>query len=476
MSNFIIFAAKDEDAIRHYNETEHEYRTKFERDRDRIIFCKEFRRLSGKTQVFVAGYDDNIRTRLTHTLEVAQIAKTIARHLNLNDILTEGIALGHDIGHTPFGHVGERTLNLIANGCDALKNINDFIPPDQQGFKHNWQSLRVATKLERIDRSFPGLNLTDYTLWGILNHSSLEYKECSYFNESRCTLKHEHNSCKKNTFSLKFYENCNEYLRKESWTIEGLVVNWADEIAQRNHDLQDGIVSKIVDKNELTQILKETFGSFLTEAETKQLETIKAETIQSYYIAQISRFITNIYVSRLLENTKNNMRLIKDKYQLSSSNNFYNNKDAIRIEREIPQIVSYQSEFENKEKEFHLFLKGRIINSGQAQRMDGKSNYIILQLVKAFLTNPQQLPDSTIISIYRNSSNFDLDKALEKIPLSEVTAQKRNELQRDYHNHKLEGFKIALLRTICDYIAGMTDQYALDQYEMLYGGTRFRNT
>lgn len=119
------FAANPDD-VRRFNEKdkEHKYRNKFERDRDRILYSKEFRRLSGKTQVFVTGFDDHVRTRLTHTLEVSQITKTICKELKLNEGLGEAIAIGHDIGHTPFGHIGERTLNYIMTGCDDIKGIN----------------------------------------------------------------------------------------------------------------------------------------------------------------------------------------------------------------------------------------------------------------------------------------------------------------------------------------------------------------
>ena len=145
-------------------EDKHTIRNEFERDRDRIMYSRAFRRLSGKTQVFLAGNDDHVRTRLTHTLEVAQIARTISKALGLNEYLTEAIALGHDIGHTPFGHIGERMLNSIMNGCYKIKDFNDEndIIKDHKGFKHNWQSLRVATVLE------PNMNLTNYTLWGIV--------------------------------------------------------------------------------------------------------------------------------------------------------------------------------------------------------------------------------------------------------------------------------------------------------------------
>lgn len=474
MSNFILFAAKDQDAKKYHAEEDHPFRTKFERDRDRILYCKEFRRLSGKTQVFVAGSDDSVRTRLTHTLEVTQIAKTIAKHLNLNEVLTEAISYGHDIGHTPFGHVGERTLNLLVNECDVIKNINDFIVPDQRGFKHNWQSVRVATRLEKIDRNFPGLNLTDYTLWGILNHSKLEYSSCPNNDEARCSLKHEYNKCEKKSFSLQFYDQYNKYINKCSWTIEGFVVSWADEIAQRNHDIQDGLMSNIVDKNELVESIKKIFNEYITKDEKDQLDKIKKENIKTYYQAKLSRFIVNFYVTRLLDNTKKNLTSLVSKYALSSENNFNKNKMLINEKEDIFQIVSYTSDFKKIEEKFHLYIKDRIINSGVAQRMDGKSNYIILQLVKAYLSNPQQLPDPTIISIYQNYNEFNLDSRLKKVPISEIVAKKRNKLQTDYYNRKNSDFKVALLRTICDYIAGMTDQYALDQFEILYGGSGFR--
>jgi len=475
MSNFILFAAKDNDTNRYHPEDDHAIRSKFERDRDRILYSKEFRRLSGKTQVFVAGSDDNVRTRLTHTLEVSQVASTIARHLNLNEILTEAISYGHDIGHTPFGHVGERTLNLLVNGCTVIKNINEFVHPELRGFKHNWQGIRVATKLERISRRYTGLNLTDYTLWGMLNHSSLEYKPCLYCNEGQCTIKHERNkSCVSTPLSLKFYNQYNIYINDLSWTIEGLVVSIADEIAQRNHDIQDGLMSKIIDKKELIDLILNIFKNQLSQIETAKLKEIKSEPVTNYCLAYISKFIVNLFVTRLLSNTKINLRSIRDKYTLNSDNTFNDNKKAIKSGYDITKIVNYDDEMLDAEKKFHKYVKDRIINSGQAQRMDGKSSYIILQLVKAYITNPQQLPDSTIISIYSNFNGYDIDKYNKKSPISGIVADKRNKLQNDYFNHGNEKFKVALLRTICDYIAGMTDQYALDQYEILYGGSRFR--
>lgn len=160
-------------------EKEHRYRTPFMRDRDRILYSKAFRRLSGKTQIFFTSFDDHARTRLTHTLEVAQIAKTIAGQLGLDQDLAEAIALGHDLGHTPFGHVGERVLNGIMNNCSSFVTLQDCC---EMGFKHNLQSLRVAQELERKGEE-AGLNLTNVTMFGLYAHTSADWRKknpCEY--------------------------------------------------------------------------------------------------------------------------------------------------------------------------------------------------------------------------------------------------------------------------------------------------------
>jgi len=164
---------------REHKEISTKYRNNFQKDRDRILYSKSFRRLSGKTQVFLAGQNDHLRTRLTHSLEVNQISKTISNALNFNLDLTEAIALGHDIGHTPFGHVGERTLNYIMNGCEIIKDFNNDLDIQKKGFKHNVQALRILNELERKNENYNGLNLTNYTLWGIVNHTGKGNKDCN---------------------------------------------------------------------------------------------------------------------------------------------------------------------------------------------------------------------------------------------------------------------------------------------------------
>ncbi len=197
-------ALASESKGRALDEEKCEIRTDFCRDRDRIIHCKSFRRLKQKTQVFLAPMGDHYRTRLTHTLEVSQIARTVSRALRLNEDLTEAIALGHDIGHTPFGHAGERAL--------------DSLIKDEGGFTHYEQSVRVVEKLERDHR---GLNLTYETIDGIRNHTKGDWPS----------------------------------------TFEGRVVRFADRIAFINHDIEDAIAARVLDEREIPAHVIDTLGN-----------------------------------------------------------------------------------------------------------------------------------------------------------------------------------------------------------------------
>jgi dGTPase len=287
MQNRTFIGAADEKYAKRGNgETQHLYRNEFSRDRDRILYSKEFRRLAGKTQVFVNGYDDHVRTRLTHTLEVSQIAQTICDVLGLNMVLAEAIALGHDLGHTPFGHIGERTLNHFTNGCDVFKDFNDGLEPSKMGFKHNWQGLRVVTELEKMNPGHAGLNLTDYTLWGILHHSKLDWGECKKCIDGKCSLRHSNNLCPKHepVYNVDFYNNLRNSFTDTSWTVEALIVAWADEIAQRHHDIEDGLEAKIIDKNELIQFFSDCFNGFLSETEQQTILGLRLEQDKTYYI------------------------------------------------------------------------------------------------------------------------------------------------------------------------------------------------
>lgn len=220
------------------------HRGEFSKDRDRILYSKSFLRMRGKTQVFMLQNNDYIRTRLTHTLEVNQIAKTIAIALCQNIELVEAIALGHDVGHTPFGHIGERTLrNILENDIDTL--------PEKKGFKHNLQALRLLCELEK-GADYPdtkGLNLTKYVLWGIAHHSSI--KRITEYDQ-------EGNIINKEVIKTEnpIYDN---YLNsiKNYWSFEGLIVALADEIAQRHHDIEDSLLYGVVNRKTIIEKLNE---------------------------------------------------------------------------------------------------------------------------------------------------------------------------------------------------------------------------
>ncbi len=269
-------------------------------DRDRILYSKAFRRLSDKTQVFFSDEIKDIRTRLTHTLEVNQIAKTIVTALGCNLDLAEAIALGHDVGHTPFGHVGERALNLIMNNCEQL---GIPIKENNMGFKHNLQSLRVLCDLEGE------LNLSKYTLWGIVNHSKLAYSNCEV-KQRICYSLHHPAFCTKQgpqkcRLSCAFYDS---YLEKiggnDYWSIEGLVVALADEIAQRHHDIEDSIRFSIIGRNELIDKLimfVPVFSDLDNDNYNKLKDLVNAS--EDVFLAQFSRLIVKSYVTNLIEET-----------------------------------------------------------------------------------------------------------------------------------------------------------------------------
>lgn len=484
-----MFAAKQDDTKRICEkEGEHKVRSKFERDRDRILYSKAFRRLSGKTQVFVTSFDDHVRTRLTHTLEVSQITTTICRALNFNEILGEAIAIGHDIGHTPFGHVGERTLNYIMTGCDNIKGINNNMDNEYKGFKHNWQGLRTVMELEKISRKYNGLNLTPYTLWGILNHSKKSYGKCgrefvsngtAFKKEKLCSLKQTFSECDgyDKKFSLDFYNKYEKNIPEEAWTVEALVVRQADEIAQRHHDIEDALEANIIEKEELICKIEEYFGSWLSEGYwSADLNKIKEEENKVYYMPMISKLIVDFLTTKYIENLKEILDNLIIKYDIKSSNDFHKYKSIIKRNYEFNneplfEVFSYDESLKLKEEEFQKYLRYRILNSFLAQAMDGKSSFILRQIIKAYVSNPQQLPDKTILTLYKNYLKSDEWGYYEgkKKSFKYIVGELRNKLNEDYFTKFNEEFNMILLRTICDYIAGMTDSYAIEQYNLLYG-------
>lgn len=470
-----FLSADPNQALRSYRKEEEDLlRDKFARDRDRILFSKEFRRLMGKTQVFVSGFDDHIRNRLTHTLEVSQIAQSISKYFGFNLTLTESISLGHDVGHTPFGHVGERLLNLITNNCDSYKDFRTETDA-QKGFKHNWQGIKVVSTLEKISTKYKGLNLTDYTLWGILNHSNLKYRKCEYYSGSGiCNYRHKNEACQNTSdeFCLDYYYRFSRLINNESWSFEALVVRLADEIAQRHHDIEDGLVAHILDRKDLVDTFASTFDPYLNKNDKIKLNTIKKSQNINYVLHDLSSLILGFYSINLISNSEVKISDLLKKYNLNqSSKEFFSIKKAITENEAIFNLINYDPDYNERDKKFQEYLYNRILNSHLAQTMDGKANFILRRIIHAYLSNPKQLPDSTIITFFSNYlSDIEFNKLLKSKSLTELAGKLRNEINNLHNRNNDKKYKSIILRTIVDMIAGMTDSFALSQYRMLYEG------
>lgn len=392
-----------------------------------------------------------MRTRLTHTLEVSQIARTIVSSLGCNLDLTEAIALGHDVGHTPFGHVGERTLNLILNNCEQ-RNIP--IRENNLGFKHNLQSIRVLCDLEGE------LNLSKYTLWGIANHSKIQYTDCQ-LKQGICYSIHHPSQCQRprndgHRLCCTFYDDYLETINRDKyWSIEGLVVGLADEIAQRHHDIEDGLRYKILERDSLLNQLTvfEAVFSVLDNENYRNLKLLSSEP-DDVFIANFSRLIVKAYVVNLVEDTKRRINEMGINLRINGPQAFRQLKKDISI-IDAKNLVGFSTEFEIADKSFHFFLKSSILNSYAAQSMDGKGAFLIRRIFEASLSNPSQLPDDQIRSFYKAIH-------LPNKPIwqmrGEINSYRNTELRR---NH--------LMRVIADYISGMTDAYAYNQFDLLYG-------
>ena len=349
-----------------YKENEHPYRSAYQRDRDRVIHSAAFRRLEYKTQVFVNHEGDYYRTRLTHTLEVAQIARTIATALRLNTDLTEAIALAHDLGHTPFGHSGEEAL--------------DELMAKFGGFNHNLQSLRVVDLLEERYPNFPGLNLTWEVREGIVKHSSAFDKKAKI----------------------------KELASNESGTLETQIVDIADEIAYDNHDLDDGLTSGLLKESDLVKLpiwnnacAKISKIYFKTDGDKK-----KYLIIRSLIDAQVTDLIQEA------EKRINRLKL----------------KSYLEVKKIDEKIISFSKDMLKLRKPLRRFLMEKLYHHYRVIRMSNKAKRFIQELFKVYIDRPGQLPPQI---------------------------QKRI---------SVDGKR----RVVCDYIAGMTDRYALDEYKKLF--------
>ncbi len=352
---------------RQFKEENHPFRTPFQRDRDRVIHSSAFRRLEYKTQVFVYHEGDHYRTRLTHTIEVAQISRTIARALGLNEDLAEAIALAHDLGHPPFGHSGEKVLNRLMQA--------------HGGFEHNAHSLRIVEVLEQRYPGFDGLNLTFEVREGIAKHRS----------------EHDHPDPDKR------YDD-------GSPCLEAQIVDIADEIAYNNHDIDDGLHSDMLSAEDLLEV----------ELWRKNLEEVKGSNSGADFKVlkyQTIRRIINQQVTDLVDTAE---EAIKENGILTI--------DDVRA-RKTP-IAHFSPGMHEMNKQLKIFLNNNLYRHHRVIRMADKAERIIKELFSAYLREPRLLP-----------------------PLTCSLIGDRGEKKH---------------RVICDYIAGMTDRFALGEYKKLF--------
>jgi len=343
------------------------YRSQFQRDRDRIIHSSAFRRLEYKTQVFVNHEGDLFRTRLTHSVEVAQIARGIARALGVNEDLTEAIALAHDLGHTPFGHAGQDALNECMTAFG--------------GFEHNLQSLRIVDVLEERYAEFDGLNLCFETREGIIKHCSLE--------------------------SAKLLGDVGlRFLNDRRPTLEAQICNLADEIAYNNHDVDDGLRSGLIELAQLEEV-----GLF-----ARHIHGVRQAYPQlagRRLIHETVRRMINTLVSNLIETTQNSL-----------ADHRVDNVDDVR---RAPLLVRFSEELAESQREMKRFLRTNLYRHYRVWRMSHKASRIIADLFAAFHSDSRLLPPQ-----YQLMAETDAPRA------------------------------------IADYIAGMTDRYAIREHRRLF--------
>ena len=333
-SNLALFKSKG----RIFKEANSLYRTPFQRDRDRIIHSASFRRLKHKTQVFVNTEGDHYRTRITHSIEVAQIARSIAKHLGLNDDLAETLSLAHDLGHTPFGHAGEDALN------ECMSNFG--------GFDHNLQTLRIIMFLEHKYLRFKGLNLTIETLDGLLKHNGPI----------------EDPSLVKKLIGLKNFKNKINF--GNSASLEAQISAISDDIAYNNHDIQDGIKAEMFNLNDLIEI------NFFRDIYKSHKNNIKKNN-KEILIYQIIRDSIDLMVKDLIKNTINNLK----KNKIKSLNNVYKHEKI---------IVCFSEKFLKIEKEIRFFLRTKMYNHKKVLIKNNKGKKIVKDLFISINKKPNK--------------------------------------------------------------------------------------
>jgi len=342
-------------------------RTPFQRDRDRIVHCTAFRRLEYKTQVFVNHEGDLYRTRLTHSLEVAQIARSVARSLRVNEDLVEAIALAHDLGHTPFGHAGQDALN------ECMKPFG--------GFEHNLQSLRVVDELEERYGAFDGLNLCFETREGILKHCSLE------------------NARKLGAVAERFL------LRRQA-SLEAQIANLADEIAYNNHDVDDGLRSGLIVAEQIDTVP-------IVARHSAEVRYRFPDIGERRAVYETVRRMINTLVVDLIDETRRRITLATP--------------TSVEDVRGAEPLVGFSEQIRGEQEVLKSFLRDKLYRHAEVMRMTTKSSRIVRELFDAFHQEPRLLPAD--------------------------------------HQSRVAAHGP---RAIADYIAGMTDRYAIREHRRLF--------
>jgi dGTPase len=354
---------------RRHSEREHDYRAIYQRDRDRIVHSRAFRRLEYKTQVFVNHEGDHYRTRLTHSIEVSLIGRTVARALGLNEDLVECLALSHDLGHTPFGHLGEEVLDDLLDG--------------HGGFDHNRQTLRIVEVLEDRYTRFPGLNLTWEVREGIAKHSGrIDVGRAPEFAEYEPDLQPP---------------------------LEAQLIDLADEIAYNHHDVDDGLEAGLLEIDALAEAVP-LFGEPLQKAR-RELTSASERQIRTAAL----RGLIDVLVTDLIESTRSSA-------EAAGVRSLEDVRSCDRGLAGLSPEVAEGNRLLKSHLQRHLYLHHRI------ERMKDKARRILIALYDRYRANPRLLPDET-----REHSKTD-----------------------------------SLERTIADYVAGMTDRYAIQEYRRLF--------
>ncbi|MEW6349099.1 MAG: deoxyguanosinetriphosphate triphosphohydrolase [Thermodesulfobacteriota bacterium] len=351
-------------------EKECDYRTAFQRDRDRIIHSKAFRRLEYKTQVFAYYEGDHYRTRLTHTLEAAQIARSIAQYLGANEDLAHAVALAHDLGHTPFGHAGEHALHHLM--------------AEHGGFEHNRQSLRVVDLLEARYPEFQGLNLSHETRSGIIRHHT--------------------------SYDRAPEQGLEEFFASPHPSLETQIVNLADEIAYNCHDIEDGLRSGFFDEHDLSELKLWNEVSHMIRSRHPNLD-------KDTFRYQCIRVLIDAFIRDLIRSTE----------ELLTSAGFNDPAEIMDYPRE---VARFSDTMQGWKEDLNQFLYTRFYTHHKILRMQYKADRLLTDLFREYVERPSQLPPGV--------------------------------------QARIAAAEASLERIVCDYIAGMTDRFALDEHRKLF--------